>query len=281
MHVPLKLPDGYETSVYVHRARGDAARPPVLYVHGIQSHPGWFFASAACLAERGNTVYQFTRRGSGGNHAGRGDARSAGQLLDDISAAVDFVRRDASADRVHLVGVSWGGKLLAAWAVARDAGPAASLTLVAPGMVPRVDVGAWTKVRIAAALMFCPRRRFDIPLSDPELFTENERMRAFLRADPAALHRGTARLLFASRRLDGMIRRAPRGAVRLPTTLLLARRDRIIDNPRTREAVERLTAGQAGIVEFDAAHVLEFEPDPRPFFDALVASLARGEASLG
>ncbi|HAU36213.1 MAG TPA: hypothetical protein DCX07_00665, partial [Phycisphaerales bacterium] len=42
--------------------------------------------------------------------------------------------------KVHLVGVSWGGKLATAYAAwARRGVEIASLTLVAPGIVPRVD----------------------------------------------------------------------------------------------------------------------------------------------
>jgi len=279
---PLRLPDGYETGVYVHRPPEGAARLPVLHIHGIQSHPGWFFASCADLAKRGHAVYQVTRRGSGANRPARGDAKSAKQLLDDVSAGCEFVRQDAETERLHLVGVSWGGKLLAAWAATEQAAAGAvSLTLVAPGVVPRVDVSGWTKLGIGLSLLCCPRRRFQIPLSDPELFTEHEPMREFLRGDRLALHRATARFLFASRRLDRTLRRAPAGALRLPTTLLLAARDRIIDREGTRRAVARLTAGGAEAVEFDAAHVLEFEPDRRPFFDALAAALARGESSRG
>jgi len=63
----------------------------------------------------------------------------------------------------------------------------------------------------------------------------------------------------------------------MPTTLLLAKRDRIIDNAATRAVVERLTAHRAVVQELDAAHVLEFEPDPQPFYAALAAAAARGE----
>ena len=53
----LTLGDGYVTSVYIHAPAAGQARLPVLYVHGIQSHPGWFMASAAALAQAGHPVY--------------------------------------------------------------------------------------------------------------------------------------------------------------------------------------------------------------------------------
>jgi len=273
----LRLGDGYETSVFVHRRNVPAPHPPVLYVHGIQSHPGWFAGSAAALADEGYEVYQVTRRGSGDNEVDRGHADSADQLLDDVEAACRFVLARGGARRLHLVGVSWGGKLLAAFAAGRTPQPRiASLTLLTPGIVPRVDVATGTKLAVAVCLAVAPRRLFDIPLNDVGLFTDNEAMRRYLRDDPLSLHRATARFLCASRRLDGIIRRAPAGAISAPTTLVLASRDRIIRNAPTRAIVDRLTAGKAVVAELQGAHTLEFESDPGPLYRTLAAAAARG-----
>jgi alpha-beta hydrolase superfamily lysophospholipase len=132
-----------------------------------------------------------------------------------------------------------------------------------------VDVSPGAKLAIAAARLFCPGRHFEIPLNDPALFTDNPAMREYLRADPHRLHTATARFLVASAVLDRLIARAEGGALAMPTTLVLAKRDRIINTAATRAAVERLTAGAARIVELDAAHTLEFEPDPTAFHGLL------------
>jgi len=275
----LCLDDGYRTSVFVHRTPSSGlTKAPVVYVHGIQSHPGWFVGSAMALAEAGRAVYQVTRRGSGDNQQARGHAASPGQLLQDVEAACRFAQDDAGGDAVHLVGVSWGGKLLAAYAAAPQRSVRiASLTLIAPGIVPRVDVPAGTKLAVALALLAWPRRRFDIPLSEPALFTDSEPMREYLRCDPLRLHRATARFLYASRCLDIGLRRGRPGCIDVPTTLLLARGDRIIDNAATRDAVEKLCAGKARVRQFDGAHTLEFEPDPTALYGALVDAVAEGQ----
>jgi len=269
------------TSVFVHApardaaasASGGGARLPVLYVHGIQSHPGWFAASAAALARAGHAVYQVTRRGSGDNQAARGHAHSDGQLMDDIDRAARMILERTGASRLHLLGVSWGGKLLAAYAShPKCSAPIASLTMVAPGIVPRVDVARTTKLSIAAALLVSPHRRFAIPLSEPELFTDNPAMREYLRNDKLALHEATARFFLASRKLDWRLSAAAGGCLAMPVTLILAGTDRIIDNQGTRRFVNRLTGGRCGVVELPGCHVLEFEPDPEPLLDALVAA---------
>jgi alpha-beta hydrolase superfamily lysophospholipase len=274
--IRLRLHDGYETPVYVYDAADPHGHPPVLYVHGIQSHPGWFSGSGAFLAAGGHGVFQVTRRGSGENERDRGHAGSAEQLLRDVDDACLAALSATGASRLHLLGVSWGGKLLAAYASADEPHPhVASLVLVAPGIVPRVDVSTAAKLAIAAALLFSPRRQFDVPLSEVELFTDNEEMRRYLRTDGCRLQRATARFLYASRRLDRMLRRRKPGSLRVPTTLLLASRDRIIDSSATRRVVERLTAGRAVVQTFDAAHTLEFEPDPLPYYQALLEAVSR------
>jgi acylglycerol lipase len=297
----LVLPDGYRTAVCLvpaEKRNADAPAPasgsgaaektlPILYFHGIQSHPGWFIGSAAHLAATGRPVYLVTRRGSGRNQADRGHANSARQLLDDVEAACLFVLADSAAARLHVAGVSWGGKLLAAY-LARGgngnggghgkklpAGAIASIALIAPGIVPRVDVPWWKKAAIGACAIFRPRRLFDIPLADPSLFTDSDAMRDYIRRDTMSLRRATARFLFAGRMLDEIIRHAPRGAIQTPTTLILASRDRIIDSEATRRELQRLTAGRCEVRELPGAHTLEFEPQPAALHETLETWISR------
>lgn len=273
----LELADGYRTNLYRFVPPQGRSGLPVVYLHGIQSHPGWFVGSCERLARNGREVFAVTRRGSGANSERRGHAPSGDVLLRDVDRAVDFTKERTGCERAHLLGVSWGGKLAAAYACRQDrAERLASLVLVAPGIAPQVGVSPGVKLRIAASLLFSPERRFEIPLSDVELFTGNQRMKQFIRSDQRSLRRATARFLYASRKLDRYLRSRPRGAIHTETTLILADGDRIVDNRRTREQVERLTDGRGVVVELPGAHTLEFEPDPSPLYEALDAAVARG-----
>jgi alpha-beta hydrolase superfamily lysophospholipase len=273
----LPLPDGYRTTLYVYRPpRNAKLREPVIYLHGIQSHPGWFCGSAAVLAQMGHPVFQVTRRGSGDNRTHRGHARSARQLLDDVACACHFAMRKAKAGRVRMVGVSWGGKLATAFCLTRrEASDVASLSLVAPGIISDADVSGLTKLGVVVCSLLWPKKRFGIPLDNVKLFTDNQVMQHYLERDHYRIHRGTARLLFASWRLDRAIRRAKEGSLKIPTTLLLGARDRIIDNVHTRKEVIRLTAGRAHVEEINAAHVLEFEDSTRQFYGLLCSGVER------
>jgi alpha-beta hydrolase superfamily lysophospholipase len=123
------------------------------------------------------------------------------------------------------------------------------------------------------ARLVSPRKLFPIPLNDPALFTANPRWLQFLRDDPLALHRATARFLFESARLDLYLRFTP-PHVKVPVLLLLAGHDRIIDNGRTRAFVERFAADDKTVIEYPGAHhTLEFEPEPESFISDLAAWL--------
>jgi len=278
----LPLAGGGHTSVFLHSPPpGVEPRLPVLYVHGIQSHPGWFAGSAAFLAAAGHPVFQLTRRGSGDSQARPGHARSPWQLMDDLAVAGELVAQRTGSRRLHLLGVSWGGKLLAAWVGTGGLFPAglegASLTLVAPGLSPRVDVPISTKLLVALSLLCCPGRRYAIPLSDVELFTDNSSFQQYLRDDPLRLHKATARFLYVSRQLDRIVRVLSDNCLDLPVRLILAERDRIIDNVATAEVVTRLSFQEPSIVTLGGAHSLEFEEDPSPLFKAIWEGLANKE----
>ncbi|MCC6418022.1 MAG: alpha/beta fold hydrolase [Gemmataceae bacterium] len=277
--------DGYACHYRRYRPDG-AARAEVVYLHGIQSHGGWYEYSCARLARAGFAVSFLDRRGAGLNEAGRGDAPGFRRLLDDLA---DFLRprhgaavpagpvRQAppnSGPPVFLVAVSWGGKLAVALQ-RRHPGLVDGLALLCPGLFAQVRPPFLQRLRIVWSRLVAPRRLFPIPLSDPELFTANPERQQFIRADPLALRQATARLLLESVRLDGYLRFCRRH-VTVPLLLMLAGRDRIIRNERTRNYVARLASTDKQVIEYpEAHHTLEFEPRPDAVIDDLIAWLER------
>jgi alpha-beta hydrolase superfamily lysophospholipase len=269
--------DGYRWHYRRYPAAG-TARAHVVMLHGIQSHGGWYGYSCNRLSEAGFEVSFLDRRGSGLNTEDRGDAPSFRRLLDDVAEYLRPLR--ASGAPVFLAAISWGGKVAVALQ-RRHPSLVDGLALLCPGIFPRIRPPFRQRCAIAAVRLVRPRQLFPIPLSDPELFTATPRWLQFLREDPLSLHRATARFLIESVRLDGYLRFAAR-AVRVPVLLLLAERDRIINNARTRQFVERLPAADKQIIEYPGAHhTLEFEPDPDRFVADLRGWLERqAEAPL-
>lgn len=234
------------------------ARHRLLYLHGIESHGTWFLPTAEHLAAAGCTTYLLDRRGSGLNRdTAPGDARSARELLDDVRA----MRAHLALSRLHLVGLSWGGKLATAVALHQAEG-LASLTLITPGLCPRIDLSVPQKLAVLAGLALGGTNRLRLPIT-PEMFTTDPKLLAFIESDPWRLHAATGRFLWASRAFDRIVR-ARIGALDLRVLLFLAGHDRIVDNARVLDLLGALPAGRLRTSLFpEATHSLQLEAPER------------------
>jgi alpha-beta hydrolase superfamily lysophospholipase len=256
--------DGYRWQYRHYRPAGIPAGR-VVFLHGIQSHGGWYEQSCRHLAGAGLSVYFLDRRGAGLNQQDRGDTPSFRRLIDDVAEFFHHLRQQQAEGKILLAAISWGAKVATALQ-RRHPGLVDGLALLCPGFFPRVSLSLPQKLRVLASRLLTPRRLFPIPLDEPELFTATPRWLQFLRDDPLSLHRATARFLAENVRLDLYLRWTPKH-VRVPVLLLLAGQDRIIDNVPTRTFVERFASTDRQIIEHPQAHhTLEFEPDPTPFF---------------
>lgn len=269
--IALRHSDGYDAAARWWPPASGRDAGAVLYLHGIQSHGEWFEGSGSRLAEAGMAVLMPDRRGSGRNERDRGHAASAERLLADAGEAADALLLRTGCRRIHVVGVSWGGKLALNLLRARPR-EVASLALVAPGLFPVVGIPTHEKVRVVWSAVAGPlvgRRLFDIPINEPEMFTATPRWIEYLRGDPLRLRKVTADFLIASRRLDRFPRKAHEHAG-VPVHLFLAEHDRIIDNEKTRQWLRALPWPVRRITEYRGAHhTLEFEPAGCPFVDDL------------
>jgi alpha-beta hydrolase superfamily lysophospholipase len=264
--------DGYSFRFRRYEPDGQA-RATIIGIHGIQSHGGWYDDSCTKLCDAGYRVFYLDRRGSGLNQQARGDTPTFGRLLDDL---VEFMRSPALArrtpqdEKVFVAAVSWGGKLAVAlerW----HPGLVDGLMLLCPGLFSRVGISPLDQLAILGARLLSPDRLFQIPLDDPELFTASPRWREFIRTDPLALHRATARFFVESFRLDRYLRKAP-SHVKTPTLLLLAGQDQIIRNDKTQRFFHKFATADKNVITYgEAHHTLEFEPDP----DRFVAEMLR------
>jgi alpha-beta hydrolase superfamily lysophospholipase len=253
--------DGYAWQYRHFPAADGPPRGHVVCIHGIQSHGGWYEYSCERLGKAGFDVWFLDRRGAGLNVRDRGDAPSFRRLVDDIAEFMRWLRSNSPDLPVVLVCISWGGKLGAALQ-RRHPGLVDALALLCPGFVSQVRGTFGQTMRVLWDRVVAPRRLFPIPLSDPELFTATPRWQRFLREDSYSVHEATARFLVESVRLDIYLWFVPR-LVHVPVLLLLAGRDRIIDNAAARRFVGRFATDDKGVIEYpDAHHTLEFEPDP-------------------
>jgi alpha-beta hydrolase superfamily lysophospholipase len=266
----IEMSDGY--TAHAEYWTAPAGSPAVLHIHGIQSHCGWYTDTCRAINAAGFAVLQVDRRGCGRNEIARGHAESHQQLIDDGVTAAQVLLDRSGATRVHLVGVSWGGKLVAAMHALHPQ-RTASLTLIAPGLFPIIDVSNAEKFRIGWSMVAHPDKLYDIPLNDAELFTDNPERIDYIANDPLALHQATAGFFLASRRMDKVCRKLA-DAPPVPVHLTLAGDERIIDNDHTRKFVAELPWPHR-LVSFyeNARHTIEFGADRDQFVEDLIGFL--------
>ena len=268
--------DGYPIHVACWPATG-ALKARVVVLHGVQSHGGWYHHLGRTLAEGGYEAHFPDRRGSGANRVDRGHTPSTGRLFDDVAGYLATLKSRRPSSPIALAGISWGGKL-AVITAGRRPDLVDALALICPGLHPRVGVSRGERWRIALAYFTDRRKAFPIPLSDPALFTASHAGQEFIANDPLGLHAATAGLLAASTFIDRIVGRIP-PRVRQPSLLMLAGRDRIVDNDRTLAYFDQLASTRRQVITYpDGHHTLEFDPDPSRYARDLVRWL--GEVLL-
>ena len=270
--------DGYPLAVLSWPVpAGTSRKGCVLVIHGVQSHAGWYHGLGRRLAARGHEAHFPDRRGSGANTQARGHAPSPRRLIDDLrelNSALRTHEHDQPAVPHAVAGISWGGKLAACLA-ARDPQAFQAVALICPGLHPRIGVRTREKWGVALAVLSgrSASRHFPIPLADPRLFTDNPEARAFIANDPLSLRTASAALMFASRVIDGWVRRTP-DHIQVPVLLMLAGHDPIVDNDQTRAFYQRIASPAKQLIEYpDGHHTLEFDPDPSRYAADLAAWL--------
>jgi alpha-beta hydrolase superfamily lysophospholipase len=259
----------------------------VVGLHGIQSHSGWYGRSSQLLAEAGFDVRLVDRRGSGLSEGARGHALESTRLISDVITHLQAVgaERDmiSPAAPVVLMGISWGGRLAAAVAAERPE-CLDGLVLLAPGIYSRMDPGLPQRLALRLARLAGIRNRtFPIPLGNPALFTDDPAWQHYIAFDPLSLRRVSVGFLNAGEELR---KRAESGAgqIHCPTLLVLAGRDRIVDNPPTCAWFDRLASGNKTLVDFPTAvHTHEFDACFEEFLKTLrgwLKSLSAGHVPV-
>lgn len=271
------MSDGYRLHAR-HWMPAGRAKARIVALHGIQSHSGWYEYSSRKLCEAGYELFFVDRRGSGLNEPARGDTPHEERWISDVVQVLGEVRSRSQDESQHesqrcpvvLMGISWGGKPAVVTA-ARRPELVDALALLYPGLCTRI--GPWPHQRLQLRLaeqLGIREKRVPVPLRDATLFAGDPIWQEYIRQDPLSLHDVTVRFLVANRNLDRLVRKAPEHLA-VPTLLMLAGRDRIIDVPATRRYFARCACRHRVQIEYaDAEHTLEFEPERDRFIGHLL-----------
>ncbi len=263
----IRAARGY--AIPVRRFGADGRGRPVVVVHGLESHSGWFVQSARRIAALGLPVHAFDRAGSGVSEADGDEWCRLDDLLAEIDAVADAALAGGQHHAIHLIGHCFGAIVALLYAALHRPDRVASLALVTPALYTRTDLDARAKLRVLWSVIRRRAERIAIPLS-PDDFSELVPFVELVRGDPLVLRTAPARLFYEIRRARRRLPAAAR-ALRAPLLAAMAGDDPICDNRRNNQVLERVNAEKQLRTYTGARHILEFSGARGAFLDDLAA----------
>lgn len=219
----IRARDGVSIPCGVWDGREDA----ILYLHGIESHMGWFKDMADKLQEKGFCIYAFDRRGSGLSKEERGHIDSYKILINDIYDVIGNIRRNYPKRRLYLTGICGGGRFAADFA-GHDPASIDGLILISPAIKTKVTLPIRSKFDVLFSSFFNPKKKIPSPLRE-DMFTKNERYINFIKGDTLSLHHLTARFYRELVLMDFVLSKRVFN-IDIPMLTILAEDDAIVNN---------------------------------------------------
>lgn len=258
----ITTPDGVSLAVRIFNA--DANRPPVVLLHGLQSHSGWFVQSCRHLALLGHPVHAFDRRGSGLSGARRGDIPAHGQMVDDLDLIVEHARHLHAAPSVIVVGHCLGAVPAILFAT-RNPHRVRSLVLATPALHVRPTLPPMDMLRTAWAQITASECQVPIPYP-AEMLADAQEYLSFIQNDDLSLASLTSRSYIEILRARRTALGRPR-CLDMPVFAALAGRDAILDNPASEAFLRTISPSGSRLVTYASArHILEFSHERDAFF---------------
>jgi alpha-beta hydrolase superfamily lysophospholipase len=239
------------------------ARGSVVLMHGLGEHSGRYRHVASFFNDCGLSVRCYDHRGHGRSQGKRGDVINGDPMLQDAEIIVeDFSARFP--EPPFLFGHSMGGLFAARFALA-GLSPLRGLILSSPALA--VTMSAFQRGMLKIMYAVAPTLGMPNGLS-PSFLSHDPKVVAAYKADPLVHGRISARLL---RSMLSSIDycQAHAGSMAIPTLMLIAGDDHLVDAEGSRRFFARLPPGLAQMHVYDGMyHEIFNEIDSqRPFAD--------------
>ncbi len=264
----VRLPGQDEITIPVRVFGAEGDDIPVVMVHGLQSHSGWFVQSAAVMAAQGHPVYGLDRRGSGLSREARGDCDNFIDMIEDIETVVAHVQQEHQVKRVHVLGHCFGA-IPATLFAALHAEEVASLILTTPGIYTHTDLTWAQKLGIGWASLWGSVHYVPVPM-DVQEFTDMDSYQQFIATDPLSLQQATSRFYFEVHNARVYLQLQDENLT-MPVFMVLAQDDQISDNRENTDFFNELPSDTKRLITYDhAVHIIEFSRDRDLFFEDLL-----------
>jgi alpha-beta hydrolase superfamily lysophospholipase len=244
---------------------GQPARGTVLIVHGLGEHAGRYDGLAHRLNEWGFAVRSYDQYGHGESDGPRGGLSHPNRLLDDLADLVETARVRNPGQPLVLLGHSLGG-LVAAGFVARTLMAVDALVLSSPALATRLT--PVQKVLLSVVPRIAPNLTVGNGL-DPRYLSHDLRVVEAYVNDPRVHDRISGRLArFIAD--EGDLVRARAGSWKVPTLLMYAGDDRLVDPAGSQAFAAHASAQYVTSRCFDGMyHEIFNELDAQPVYDGL------------
>jgi alpha-beta hydrolase superfamily lysophospholipase len=248
--------DGYELRYRV----WTPSEPPacvMFLLNGLVSHSAWFRELAFFITSMGMKVVGADRRGSGINESQHGDLPSTQALLSDLDS---IITKEADCGAMYIGGWCWGAAP-AIHAALQWRAKLNGLVLLAPGLYPSIVL----RLSTAEKLRGCAdpadgASAVDSPMTE-FMFSDLESVQQFIGSDSMVLRSFTLRSFNICRDLAEKAI-VDLSKLTLPTLLLLAAKDRAVDNERTLDAFQRVRSLPFTTATLNCHHAMQLEvPD--------------------
>lgn len=259
-----QIPTGKDFVIPVRVFGPKGLRPPLLMIHGLQSHSGWFGQSAAFLASLGYPVYVIDRRGSGLSQVHRGDTKDFKDWIEDIEIVSRRAMQLHGHSQVYVLGHCFGA-IPATLYAAMHPHDVKSLLLTTPGIYTHTTLPFSQMLKIATTLPGKRNYYFPVPL-DPEEFSELPEYEPFIARDPLALRAVSGDLYWQIYKARKQIN-ALSDQLTMPLFVGYAGKDSIADNDKSQRWLATVPALVKTEISYpDARHILEFSLDRDRYF---------------
>jgi alpha-beta hydrolase superfamily lysophospholipase len=237
----------------------------VLLVHGLGEHAGRYDALAGVLNDWGFAVRGYDQYGHGESDGPRGTLPHANRLLDDLADLVESARVRKPGLPLILLGHSLGG-LVAASFVARTLLAVDALVLSSPALATRMT--PLQKFLMAVVPRIAPNLTVGNGLDPRYLSHDRQVVQAYLN-DPRVHDRISGRLARFIEDEAALVR-ARAGAWKVPTLLMYAGDDRVVDSAGSQAFSGAAPSAYVSARCFDGLyHEIFNEPGSQPVYDCL------------
>jgi alpha-beta hydrolase superfamily lysophospholipase len=219
----------------------------MLMLHGLGGHSKRWESMAFYLRQKGISCYALELRGFGYTPGSTGHVDSIDKYLEDIKALYGICRRRASATDIYLCGESLGG-LISFYAALRFPATFSGLVALSPAFGNTLKLSAGDYIKTAIGTFFRPRVQIELPMT-PEMCTRDPGYIELLKDDEAGHSIATARMLYEIFRVQLWCRhQAPKISERV--FFLLAERDKVVDNKKTKAVYDRIKISDKKLKEY-------------------------------